>query len=201
MTSTTPQSTWSSKITYQPKFKFRTSGIWINYRLPGLGNMTIKNNAPLLRPYYPPGGEMRSWGKYEHRASPDPGEQFKTPRKTSGAPGQDRSRAQRSPFSGAQNPILEHRDPREKIPGYPMEKPRLQVHRSLRSHFERKASKSGLPHRCRPTQYLVVHRERSGTRHHKILIPHQVRENPPAGRAHSRPRIYLRPPLSMAAPR
>jgi hypothetical protein len=201
MTSTTPQSTWSSKITYQPKFKFRTSGIWINYRLPGLGNMTIKNNAPLLRPYYPPGGEMRSWGKYEHRASPDPGEKFKTPLSTPGNLREVCSRAQRSTLHRPLNPILEHGDPREKIPDSPMEQPRLQAHRSLRSRCKRKASKSDFRHRWRPTQYLVVHRERSGTRHHKILIPHQVRENPPAGRAHSRPRIYLRPPLSMAAPR
>ncbi|MBA7535390.1 hypothetical protein ES705_27643 [subsurface metagenome] len=144
---------------------------------------------------------MPSWGTYEHRASPDPGEQFKTPRKTSGAPGQDRSRAQRSPFSGAQNPILERGDPRGESPRSPMEKPRLQVHRSLRSHFERKASKSGLPHRCRPTQYLVVPRARSGTRYHKILVPRQAREKPPTLPAHSRPWIHLRPPRSMAVPR
>lgn len=30
--------------------------------------------------------------------------------------------------------------------------------------------------------------------------PHQARENPPAGRAHSRPRIYLRPPRSREMP-
>ncbi len=135
--------------------------------------MTIKNNAPLLRPYYPPGGEIPSWGKYEHRASPDPGEQFKTPRKTSGAPGQDRSRAQRSPFSGAQNPILERGDPREKIPGSPMEKPHLQARRFPALHLADYASKSGPRHRWRRTQYLVVLRERSGTRHHKILVPRQ----------------------------
>ncbi|MBA7702664.1 hypothetical protein ES703_111433 [subsurface metagenome] len=162
--------------------------------------MTIENNAPLLRPYYPPGGEMRSWGKYEPRTSPDPGEQFKTPRKTSGAPGHDPGEGLRSPFSGAQNPILERGDPQAEPPRSPMEKPRLQAHRSLRSHLQRKASKSGLPHRCRPTQYLVVPRARSGTPHHKILVPRQGRENPPAGRAHSRPRIYLRPPLSRAMP-
>ncbi|MBA7617452.1 hypothetical protein ES703_24767 [subsurface metagenome] len=162
--------------------------------------MTIENNAPLLRPYYPPGGEMPSWGKYEPRTSPDPGEQFKTPRKTSGAPGQDRSRAQRSPFSGAQNRILEYRDIPWKLPGSPMEKPRLQAHRSLRSRCKRKASKSDFRHRWRPTQYLVVHRERSGSPHHKILVPRQAREKPPTLPAHSRPWIYPRPHLSRAVP-
>ncbi|MBA7617459.1 hypothetical protein ES703_24774 [subsurface metagenome] len=162
--------------------------------------MTTKNNAPLLMQYHAPGGEMRSWGKYEPRRSPDPGNVFSRRENSFRVPGQDRSRAQRSPFSGAQNRILEYLDPRGGSPGSPMEKPRLQVHRSLRSHFERKASKSGLPHRCRPTQYLVVPRARSGTRHHKILVPRQAREKPPTLPAHSRPRIYLTPPLSRAAP-
>ncbi|MBA7552539.1 hypothetical protein ES705_45107 [subsurface metagenome] len=163
--------------------------------------MTIKNNAPLIRPYYPPGGEMPSWGKYAPRLSSWPGENLETPRSTPGNLREVCSRAQRSTLHRPLNPILEHGDPREKIPGYPMEKPRLQVHRSLRSHFERKPSKSGLPHRCRPTQYLVVPRARSGTRHHKILVPRQAREKPPTLPAHSRPSIYLRPPLSRAVPR
>ncbi|MBA7628482.1 hypothetical protein ES703_35970 [subsurface metagenome] len=92
--------------------------------------MTIENNAPLLMPYYPPGGEMRSRGKYEPRTSPDPGEQFGTPRWISGAPGHDPGEGSISPFSGAQYSMLEHGDPRGESPGSPMEKPRLQAHRS-----------------------------------------------------------------------
>ena len=76
----------------------------------------------------------------------------------------------------------------------------LQVHRLPDLHLADYASKSGPRHRWSPTQYLVVPRERSGSRDHKILASRQVRENPPAGRAHSRPDIRSRPHLSRAVP-
>ncbi|MBA7641254.1 hypothetical protein ES703_48930 [subsurface metagenome] len=54
--------------------------------------------------------------------------------------------------------------------------------------------------KLRPAQYLVVPRARSGTGNHNILVSRLARENLPAGRAHTRPRTYLRPPLSREIP-
>ncbi|MBA7702148.1 hypothetical protein ES703_110905 [subsurface metagenome] len=88
--------------------------------------MTTEKNAPLLTPYYPPGGEIRSWGKYEPRTSPDPGEQFKTALGISGALRQLPVMAQRNALLAAFHRAPHHGDPHGEPSGSPMKKPALE---------------------------------------------------------------------------